>query len=556
MKTVKKLLCLTILFLCFCQPSAFCQSPDKIFVHFDRSVYVTGERVWYKAYFLNGKPILSKVLYLEILNDEGVLLASQKLSVSENTAQGDILIPYDWKEGYYRFRFYTQWNRNFNSGFIYHRDIPIYNIWGEKPNFDTTVTTINNRAVSPRTYEKIQIELNKTEYSRRDDVLVTIKNNSDQLLNLSASVFIHGLINRSWSIIEQNSNYQSIDQKKLWDEFKPENGLFITGRLKVPTSGELLNTPLLSIFSVEDHRFYRNSSVNGVFELELPDFYGQRTLQIQNLHPAGTLLPELLLEDHPLNTSISINKELPKSRDILEYLIRTRKKRELNEIFQIQTKRYFTDQPEKIALKPDRVFYMKDYRLVEDLAEFITELFFKTVIKKENGTSTVRLYDRKNTRLFPARPWYFLNGYMVYDESKILELPTDEIERVELFNNRNSVREQFEPLMARSGVIAVYTIDDEPLENIGTTINQTTLQGFNKPNKFGQSQPQEEEKIPDFRAMLYWNPEIKIQANSSQTVTFKTSDALGNFKIIVQGVDGLGQPVYGEALLNIQHSLE
>ena len=57
------------------------------------------------------------------------------------------------------------------------------------------------------------------------------------------------------------------------------------------------------------------------------------------------------------------------------------------------------------------------------------------------------------------------------------------------------------------------------------------------------------EKIPDFRYQLYWNPSIK---NASDSFSFYSSDVTGTFEIIVEGFTFDGKPIYEKIFFNVK----
>lgn len=56
-------------------------------------------------------------------------------------------------------------------------------------------------------------------------------------------------------------------------------------------------------------------------------------------------------------------------------------------------------------------------------------------------------------------------------------------------------------------------------------------------------QDQYESRIPDFRNVLYWNPEIIINSKENKSVNFYTSDLPGRYVLVLQGISENGVPV-------------
>ena len=57
---------------------------EKVFLHFDNTAYFQGDVIWFSAYVVNASshtPAESKVLYVELLSPNGVVLKQLKLKV-------------------------------------------------------------------------------------------------------------------------------------------------------------------------------------------------------------------------------------------------------------------------------------------------------------------------------------------------------------------------------------------------------------------------------------------------------------------------------------------
>ncbi|MGB5647476.1 MAG: hypothetical protein WBM55_10165, partial [Muriicola sp.] len=90
---------------------------EQIVLHTDKKVLRPKELLFFKAYVLTGPDQLrvssSAVLKVEILNKEGVLLASQYHRITDGASEGSIQIPKNLKDGDYYFRAYTRWMLNY-----------------------------------------------------------------------------------------------------------------------------------------------------------------------------------------------------------------------------------------------------------------------------------------------------------------------------------------------------------------------------------------------------------------------------------------------------------
>jgi hypothetical protein len=102
-------------------------SPERAYVHYDKAAYSAGETIWFKAYLMN--EIIpadeSKTLYVDWIDDKGVLLLHAVSPLVLAVTNGQFEIPSDYKGKMIHVRAYTKWMLNFDSSFIYRKTIPV-----------------------------------------------------------------------------------------------------------------------------------------------------------------------------------------------------------------------------------------------------------------------------------------------------------------------------------------------------------------------------------------------------------------------------------------------
>ena len=115
---------------------------EKVYLQFDNTAYFQGEDIWFKAFVTKASDMSrapSKVLYVDLISPNGVLLQQQKLKITAGQADGRISLtdvstdqarelrgvrPYP--SGYYEIRAYTQYMLNFDEDIVYSRVLPVY----------------------------------------------------------------------------------------------------------------------------------------------------------------------------------------------------------------------------------------------------------------------------------------------------------------------------------------------------------------------------------------------------------------------------------------------
>ncbi len=104
---------------------------EKVFVHLDRSFYLTGETAWFKIYLVDGivhqPSATSTVVYVEILDRDNTPIIQTKVNIQDGKGNGSIVLPASLGSDNYLVRAYTHWMKNFDPDFYYHQTISIVN---------------------------------------------------------------------------------------------------------------------------------------------------------------------------------------------------------------------------------------------------------------------------------------------------------------------------------------------------------------------------------------------------------------------------------------------
>ena len=91
---------------------------EEIFVHTDNTCYYLGDTLYFKAYMRlsDGHPShLSKMLYVELLNQDGYLVERQKIEMKDGMGFGSFCLLDTLYGGYYELRAYTRWQLNWGQ---------------------------------------------------------------------------------------------------------------------------------------------------------------------------------------------------------------------------------------------------------------------------------------------------------------------------------------------------------------------------------------------------------------------------------------------------------
>ena len=101
--------------------------PEKTYIHFDKYMYNKGETIWFKAYLMQGFDLsaVSKNFYVDFFSNTGKLLKHFVAPVFQSTSKGMFEIPSNYTGSFIHIKAYTQWMLNFDTSFLYTKNIPV-----------------------------------------------------------------------------------------------------------------------------------------------------------------------------------------------------------------------------------------------------------------------------------------------------------------------------------------------------------------------------------------------------------------------------------------------
>jgi len=145
---------------------------EKAYLHTDKPYYAAGEDIWFKAYVTVGEKhqlsALSRIIYVDLINDRDSIKQTLKLPLTNGTASGDFSLPDTLKAGNYRLRAYTNYMRNAGSEYFFDKTFFIGNA-AVNNIFASTVYTYSSQNGQQKVSAAITYkDLNGTPYTNKE----------------------------------------------------------------------------------------------------------------------------------------------------------------------------------------------------------------------------------------------------------------------------------------------------------------------------------------------------------------------------------------------------
>ncbi|MBC7849491.1 MAG: hypothetical protein H7Y31_07130 [Chitinophagaceae bacterium] len=190
--------------------------------------------------------------------------------------------------------------------------------------------------------------------------------------------------------------------------------------------------------------------------------------------------------------------------------------------------------------KPDKVYVLDDYTRFSTMEEVLIEYVTEIQLRKAQGRYRYKMYNLPYRTYFEGNPLVLLDGVPVFDLAKITTFDPLKIKRLDVVSRRYFqgaiTYEGIASFSSYQGDLAGYPLDQTALllEYAGLQLERQFYAPVYDNAKAKSS------RIPDFRSLLYWSPDIKPNSNGEDTQTFYSSDLPGRYALVVQGVSSNG----------------
>ncbi len=550
---------------------------EGIFIHFNSTLLFTGENLFYSVYCLNSKnnhlSFVSKIAYVELIDEKGTAVFSHKIKLDNGIGQGDFLIPVSVATGNYKLISYTRWMQNGEVNNFFSSDIAIINPYESTTNLSNEIS--NTVELKSTIYNKLNknenlssntllgIDTDKTSYKNRAKVMVTINQNNNSLLvgNISISVRKIDNINKFTKTSSKNfvSNYKmnSIkDVKKLNDDFYlPElRGGLISGKLVSKNKNASVFNKKIG-FSIPGKELIikvATTNAEGKFYINIDKEYDVPNAIIQ-IREENWDDYNLVVDTH---SSVDKNnlkfKKLLLNKDLENIII------ERSIFNQIENAYYNGKQDSIVSREKKAPFYdlsteylLDNYTQFSSVREVMIEIIKGVrIIKNEKGENIFQVRSPDPYEKFTTIPGVIIDGILLQNHSDILDYDAKKVKKISITRTKHLFGSEF-----FEGLIVIETKEGNyyKIHEESNQIDFVLFKPLSVKKYFNQKYDNlsNYERIPDFRNQLLWIPRLKLTENN-KTIEFFTSDVKGEFEISIEGFTKYGEPISIQKVISVQ----
>lgn len=564
---------------------------QEIYAHFDKPFYAAGETIWFSIYNVSAdeqKLIFGRrFMEFAIVDQNKQVIGKERIRVMDGKSWAQFTIPENTKTGNYLFIITYPFEAARN--FLYRKVIPIFNLeddFSSKLQISEIVVSKLNEIPSVNNYEKlIAITTDKDNYLRRETV--TIDLNIETEITAKASVVVRktGLAKESIDIRslkidplnKENSNKLSEVQKTNYRENKPlkwnlveSHGLLLY---------ELIQKDCVKIASIpylyipEDRTAHDIVEVKkGRYVFDATGLSGDRkslyftdfTFGKYGAEPTGevkfdwinrranynNILPAALMQTPLLTTA---------RRD---YLLKAQLRKSIANTYGENNPSRSSVERSNNGMRYRTVLWknVDDYSDMESFPEFLEEVVQGLKIWEKRKVYDLRIFYVGGRYVYA--PFFLVNGVPTWDQQRVLNIPIEDILGVGVIKDLKT-----QTTVARDarlelenfgyyGANAIVSVELRP--NVANPFQSEYNDLLKKRFYLGPEAyvipnhtTGETFSAPDFRPVLYWNPNIVFGKEGNPSLSFSASDDAGEYEVIVEGIGKNGEILFDRKIITV-----
>ena len=497
---------------------------ENVFLHLSSTNVISGEYLHFSAYTYSeasGKVIeLSRILYVEIIDDRGESVIKSKIKLSDGRGSGKIFIPTELSTGIYFVSGYTRWMKNTSSWF--RQPLTIVNPY-------LSYYSSDNTGVAKYVPEQIETlaELDSLSQFEKTSPLsfeIPVPDSA------SLSVAVSRLHNHFFKNEFKAMDYLEIDQTgqlELYPEF--QYGV-IQGTTRAPNSWITLSlqSEMLEVDATQadaDGNFsliYDPSSLTSGFgSLKVKDSAGGDFVivpEYYDSYPSANVRLEFTHEDLEEIKQRSINSQL------------------LNAYYQTEVLNDTSGRSSFIPLGLSTTYWLDEYKRFDSMRDTFIEIIFEVAASKnEQDNSLAVRSEFIGTFQREHEPLILLDGIEISSEY-LLQLSPFLVEKIEILP-----RVYFIGGYTVNGIISVHTF-----KNDFTDQSNETIIRLEPPQSGGEAVLKtvnlEKNRYPDLESLLYWNPNLNHTGEKLE-IAFNSSGYSGVYQLSVKGISRSGRKI-------------
>ena len=540
---------------------------EKVYLDHTGPIVFAGEYLYYSFQCFNAQnsrpSSISKVGYVALVNEKKEYVLEQKIKLNKGLGQGDFFVATDVPSGNYKLLGYTQWMKNNGLAQVFNEDLVVINpysydqsIFLRKDGDNLTEAIQKQEMAEQMDSATVGLVMNNRTFGKREKVNLSLKNYKGYLGNGTYSIKVKKKSaiqsEHQTSAISYAQKYLNVAKEiklSVGDSlFLPEQrGELLFGTVTSSDSGEPLpDTPV--VVSLPGKEFvlkFATTDNSGNFYTYLRKDYKERVAIVQVEDP---------------DSDVAITLKSPRKLDVAdlkfgnftfdENIAEAIKKRSVynkieNQFFQLKPDSVLLGNPiDPFDGGIPEVFELDEYTRFPTFQETLVEILNNAGYRNNGkGYDYIRIaqdFETFNEEFNSLPAIVVFDGVYITNHEAMKDYDARNIKSISL------IRDKFQLANKEyQGIMSVETFDGDFYEAYNVQNGSLSPISKSMPNKNYYVQTHSNgnfSRIPDYRSLLFWKPNVVIDG-SSLDFEFYTSDITGKYEIIVNGFTTYGKPI-------------
>lgn len=515
---------------------------EHLVVFTDRDIYVAGEEALVSLRLVHSdKASFSNIAYIVLRKEDQNIVSHTTAKLSDGKFKGSFYLSDTLSSGYYEILAYTNYLKNFGEESYSSKQIFVVNRFDKSysTHFNEKTSTSDKIESNARINKYLDIEMISGDYSTHEKVKFKIKSKSQNSIINIAIVPKH-------SVIRNNSRFNSLLITQKGEGYcypKEIDGVYLSGlvidkdqntplknaRIFLSTPDSFVNIKYTSTDTLGRFFFHLSYPYFGRNVFIMPDsssFEGDAKVLIDNRF---NIIEPFIAE--PFTFTDSVFSYINKSQDVVRVNKSYKQDLYSKEFFKIDS---FKNIP-RLYSSPNFIYNLSDYVPLDDFREIAREIIPYLKIRGRSGNYSFSMVNGNTSfTFFETAPALFINGVPLFNPDTIVDFGSNEISRIEILN-----LPWYYGDIKFNGILSIYLnesvdinsmlIDNVTIYSLDSFANETLYKEIDDINKLRSG------VRPDFRQVLFWEPNVDIQSNSFREFEFYTSHFKGDYIIVVEG---------------------
>ncbi|MCL6265776.1 hypothetical protein [Flagellimonas myxillae] len=546
---------------------------EKVFVHTNQSLVFSGEYLMYKIFCLDSQQRklthISKIGYVSLVDKNGKAVFTHKVRLENGAGYGDFFVPTSISTGSYKLLGYSQWMENFGTQAFFQSNIHIINPYQPIPeahlaqipdSLQQPEAAISNPSsgvngnTNTRQDGLVQIKLDKTELGVRQPLSLEIITGDDAEKNgnyvlsvrkvdhvsepekMSTSEFMKRYMNHGGTPVKNGS--ASLELPEI-------RGEVISGTVTHKATGQPAKDVRVSLSLPGNDYLFKvaRSNAQGAFRFLFNREYDNVSAALQvlsdNWEDYDIVMDEAATEFSNVEVTEFIVPE-----GMQDFILQKSIQNQIeNGYREVKSDALIPAEHQLPYYRKFSVNYnLDDYTRFNSIQETIVEVVDQMSVRKlENGDRVFEIRPEEGFTDLGLLPMVFVDGLFIKKHEDFMDFSAKKIKSIHFSRNKVILGPQI-----FQGVLNFKTVDGNFYNEFYTPhiVNLDLFKPQPQKEHFNQTYNSNnlQERVPDFRNQLLWEPNLDLSSGSKEIVLY-TSDVTGEYELILEGFSSIGNPV-------------